>query len=108
MRARESRVNMPEPKYGTKQKVSKAMDGTCANCSKPAAPGVTLCKRHLLMNRERMAARVKRNYELGLCRCGGDRVEGYRQCAECRTRTLAHNESMKRARKNSGHDMRKP
>lgn len=64
--------------------------GLCTTCRKPAAPGRTMCRRHLDMKAAQAAAKRNRRRAQGKCVfCGDQATSGHSKCSWCMAK---HNE----------------
>lgn len=60
--------------------------GLCSNCTAPAAPGRTLCERHLKRQAERTQRLRAERKQQGQCACGAKPRRGYATCPACAER----------------------
>ena len=71
-------------RYNLNRKLMKARTGKCANCSRLAVDGLTLCQVCRDKSNARHAKKRAAYGQAGLCKCGKATEPHYRQCVKCR------------------------
>lgn len=68
----------------------KKVNGICRICSSPVVSGLTLCQKHLEIDRERLRKRRLERVSMGLCSCGRPSLPDMKnKCAICREKSNA-------------------